>query len=454
MLISMYSFTFLRISQESILYMDMARKQREISLFLEVFNGDTENKNVKHVQEMTYELRERLSLLDVIGEKSYRIKKYFEEIPVGQKFLFLPEHIEDRIRLYEYQKFLYKINGIADDNPELDNICSCLKDYYEVVIFSGSERRRIGVEEKKNRVCRFCGKSFPDVHFKNKSHAISESLGNKGLVCLEECDECNKRFNETIEQDISHMFTHRLLLYGVSGKNGIPSIKGEGISMKIDTSSRATLGRDTIVLNLKEMPDSTDINEILDGIDKIHNVYQSYVPQNVYKCFCKYALSLIDSSELPYFKNTVNWINEYPAKKRRLPPVWQYTTNTNQAPSIIVFRRKLNTKELPYCWAIINFAGISNLFIIPFCDKDKYRFVGQKKKDFFLNGLKEMTAGKVDFQPTNLSSVKTIKLKLRTSFTIPDECVEGRDYYFFDPANDRQRHTEEGLFPEPPAGVP
>lgn len=455
----MYSFTFLSISQEPILYMDMAKHPREISLFLKVMNGDTNDKTVKHIQEMTSELRERLPLLDVIGEKAYRMKKYFEGIPDGQKFLLLPGHIEDRITLHDYQKSLYELNGITNNAPELDHICNCLRDYYEVTIYNGNERLKIGVEDKKSRVCRFCGKSFPDVHFKNKSHAISESLGNKGLICLEECDECNKRFNETIEQDIAHMFAHRLLLYGVAGKNGTPTIKGEGFSMKIDTSSRAALGRDTIVLTLRDMPNTTNIKEMMDGIDKIHNLYLNYIPQNVYKCFCKYALSLVNSAELPYFKNTIDWINEKPTKKRRLPPVWQYPGHasgamTNLAPSIIIFRRKQNTKELPYSWAIINFAGISNLFIIPFCKKDRYRFVGKKNQAFFLNGLKEVTAGKSDFQPTDLCSDKTIKLKLRTTFQIPDDCVEGRDYYFIDPADNEQRYSEESHSTEPNAGVP
>lgn len=182
--------------------------------------------------------------------------------------------------------------------------------------------------------------------------------------------------------------------------------------MKIDTRSRETLGRDTVVLKLKDLPNSTNINEILDGIDKIHNLYLDYIPQNVYKCFCKYAISLVDSSELPYFKDTINWINEYPTTKRRLPP------------------------------------------IIPFCAKDKYRFVGLKRQEFFLNGLKEITNGKVDFQPTNLCGNKTIKLKMRTTFKIPDDCVEGRDYYFIDPADNEQRYSEESHSTESNAGVP
>lgn len=146
---------------------------------------------------------------------------------------------------------------------------------------------------------------------KQKAHAISESLGNKGLICREECDDCNQRFNQTIEQDVTRFFQFFLILNGVKGKNGSPTLQGNGISITNNPSSRSTLGRDTLVLKVKTMPDTRDIQEITKFVsDQFSFSNVKYVPQNIYKCFCKYVLSLLDNKYLQYFKETINWINE------------------------------------------------------------------------------------------------------------------------------------------------
>ena len=134
---------------------------------------------------------------------------------------------------------------------------------------------------------------MPNATFKQKAHAISESLGNKGLICREECDDCNQRFNQTIEQDVTRFFQFFLILNGVKGKNGSPTLQGNGISITNNPSSRSTLGRDTLVLKVKTMPDTRDIQEITKFVsDQFSFSNVKYVPQNIYKCFCKYVLSL------------------------------------------------------------------------------------------------------------------------------------------------------------------
>ena len=69
--------------------MDFAQEQKEIALFASLINGDASNLKIKEVQVMTAAFKERLKLLDVIGERSYRIKHYLEEIPEGQIFLIV-----------------------------------------------------------------------------------------------------------------------------------------------------------------------------------------------------------------------------------------------------------------------------------------------------------------------------------------------------------------------------
>ena len=431
----MIRFTFFRLTSPSVLHFDFKRRQKEIALFASLINGDANNWEIKRVQVMTKAFKERIKILDAVGDKSYRAKHFLEEIPDGQMFLTVAGHIEDELEYHLYLTQLAKINGVTTEPSTMDRIGSYLWEHYEVRIYKGDDRRRIGVFDKNMRVCRFCGKKMPEVSFKHKSHAISEALGNKGLVCLEECDECNNRFNETIEQDLVQMMAPHLLMHGISGKNGIPVIKGDGFTMKLDTSTRATLGRDTIKYIFRDMPNSKDPQKILAGINKDYDSFLQYTPQNIYKCLCKYALSLMDASELKYFQDTIAWINE-PLAKHRLPPVWHYSVNKEgktweSTTSMIIMRRKHTRKDLPYCWAIMIIAGEPYLFIMPFCSQDKYKFVGKVRQDFFMNGIKNMMQD-IQFQPRDLCGISPVKTRFRLSFEIQPDCEEGRDYYILE----------------------
>ena len=425
----MYRFTIFRNTEPSVLYFDFTKRTKEVELVAKIFNGDASIHEMKRTQVMTPELRERIPLFGAVGDKAYNIKKFFEEIPDGQKFTVIPEHIEDEIAIHVYLSMLAQENGVTMGEPEMDFISSYFIDHYEAYTFSGEDRRRIGENEKNKRVCRFCGKRMPDAKFKNKAHAISESLGNKGLICWEECDDCNKHFNETIEQDIAHFFQIILLLKGVKGKNGCPELKGEGVSISNNTSSRNTLGRDTLVIKIKDMPDTRNPQEIaLYLSQKISFSNCKYIPQNVYKCFCKYVLSLIDSKYLPFFKETIQWING-PLIKRHLPPVWRYNIQMSDMPSLVIMLRKHNHKEIPYCWAILNVASSQYLFIMPFCSLDKYKFVGKTRIAYFIDWLKNIMP-KIKLQPIRMDGTDPIEQILDAHFEIPSECVEGRDYSF------------------------
>lgn len=425
----MSQFTVVANTSSHVLYLDIGNIAA-IKLFAELINGNSNECTVKHLQTASLEFKERLQLLDKIGERVYKMKQFFNEIPTGQHYLFLPGRVEDQIQIYLYTRQLSLLDKVPLQFSNLERLSSFLYDHYEVRVFNSEERINIGEYEKSKRVCRFCGRSMPNATFKQKAHAISESLGNKGLICREECDDCNQRFNQTIEQDVTRFFQFFLILNGVKGKNGSPTLQGNGISITNNPSSRSTLGRDTLVLKVKTMPDTRDIQEITKFVsDQFSFSNVKYVPQNIYKCFCKYVLSLLDNKYLQYFKETINWINE-PLSFHRLPPVWHYCVSRNhETPYMAIMLRKHNHKELPYCWAIINIAGYQFLFIIPFCTKDKYKFVGKGRVQFFLDGLINIMQN-ITLQPVKLNSITPTSLKINAKINISPECVEGRDYSF------------------------
>jgi hypothetical protein len=61
----------------------------------------------------------------------------------------------------------------------------------------GSENKRIVLGTKP---CRFCGGKEPVKTLRKRAHAVSELLGNKIMVSLYECDDCNKRLELAFER--------------------------------------------------------------------------------------------------------------------------------------------------------------------------------------------------------------------------------------------------------------
>lgn len=412
----MREFTIISNSSDTVLYMKVQDKS-SFHIIAELFTGEPDSSKIPSIQTASAEFKNRLHLLDIMGQSSYVPKKFLNDIPNNQCFLLRPGHIDDILIINYYKKLLSSMNGIPLNYTDMDGVIAGFSALYEVRLYRGDSRQKIGVYEKEKRICRFCGKSLPTIKFNQKAHAISESLGNKGLVCLEECDDCNKRFNETIEQDISNLLRFHLMLKGVKGKNGNPTIKGDGISITNDTSSRFTTGRDTIVIEVEKTPYIQNLQDLIPSyLQKCANTNTKYTPQNIYKCLCKYVISLLDSQYLPYFKDTINWINE-PLVRHRFPPIWYYNLPSGMPTSLIIMTRKLNNQKIPYCWAILSVAGFQIIFIVPFCNLDRYKFVGKKSLKYFLNGLENLMPN-VKLYSAYLNGITPIRVKNDFHFEI------------------------------------
>lgn len=424
----MVQYTIIANISQPVLYIDVKIKNNHTKDSDYFFLDDL--KNTQDPILASSELKSQIDFfVNKYGDKFYKIKHFFDEIPTNHHFFIISEHIDDQIQLFFYRKRLSYLDKTKLLPPDLEKIAPYMKDNYEVFYFNGNDPIKIGVYEKNKRICRFCGKSEPEVHFKNKSHAISESLGNKRIICHEECDECNRRFNETIEQDICNFFRIQLILGGVKGKNGKTKLCNDDISIyNLSTKSKNGI-QNTIIMKIKDMPNIKDPNEILKSISKKYQFPSlKYIPQNIYKILCKYVISLIDSQQIKFFKKTIKWINE-PICKHRLPKVWLYNVPVGNTPFITIMIRKHNKKELPYCWAILNIANTQILFIIPFCSLDRYKFVGEHLVNQFINNIKEILQN-VNISSIKLDGIDPFCMNINTKFKISPDCVEGRDYMF------------------------
>ena len=111
----MSQFTVVANTSSHVLYLDIGNIAA-IKLFAELINGNSNECTVKHLQTASLEFKERLQLLDKIGERVYKMKrfsmKYLQvsitcsflvELKIKFKFIFIQNNFPCWIR------FLYNL---------------------------------------------------------------------------------------------------------------------------------------------------------------------------------------------------------------------------------------------------------------------------------------------------------------------------------------------------------
>ncbi len=210
------------------------------------------------------------------------------------------------------------------------------------------DMKRVEIGDKENQVCRFCKKGKPKVSFRSDAHAIPESLGNKTLFTNYECDSCNQKFGRGIENDFGIWSNIDRTLAGISGKNGVPTVKGadwrvenESDHIKINRYDNAS----GFVLDEEKKQVRFDIEQ------------GTYTPVAVLKTFVRIGLTLLPVEELPNFSEALDWIQEEDHTKSRLEkhPVIQTFQPGMKLDGIlaILLIRKAAVIGVPYAFLIL-----------------------------------------------------------------------------------------------------
>lgn len=224
----------------------------------------------------------------------------------------------------------------------------------------------VGEGDKQNRTCRFCGKRVPQTSYISVAHAISEGLGNKLLLCNEECDECNNKLSKT-ESNLMHYLDVRRAMGGILTKTGgtVPSVDGKGFVIRGDANNHATL--------------YIEKESVTEGVDTTMPFWmkleteQTVTHQGIYKSLSKIVIDLMPASELFHFKETIGWINGT-VMDTELPPYFaSYDREPVIQPTVDLFFSNQPGQE-PYCSAVIHILDVMFVFILPEVDVDKARF--------------------------------------------------------------------------------
>jgi hypothetical protein len=172
--------------------------------------------------------------------------------------------------------------------------------YLDNYIFLASykAKKKIILKDSIQR-CRFCGKTNPEVSFKDNAHVIPESIGNTTLFSTYECDSCNHFFGETIEDHLSKYLLPYKICSTISGKKNKLSYE----SIKKNRIDVTDYNIDVI---------ESDNGALIEWIDnkrfKLKMIRQTYIPIMVFKSLVKMALSIVPESELDDLNNTFLWL--------------------------------------------------------------------------------------------------------------------------------------------------
>lgn len=273
---------------------------------------------------------------------------------------------------------------ICMDNKTLGIVERCkyyMENYDCVFTYIQDEGKTQQIIDPTDKICRFCGKRYPEVKFKKKAHAISELIGNKEFVLRNECDTCNKFFGDKLEDDLGKYLGLGRTLSQIAGKDGVPSYKSKDGKCRIDFTNKG--------LVIQEMKGNTCMEEYENYLI-FHAVRDTYTPVAVYKALVKMALSLIPYEKMPFFFDTVAWLKEesHVLSKYDMTNYEYMIERYIPGPRPLKLRasgfiRKNDSLAVPYYQFLLEFSNYSYQIMVP-C----------KAKDGLLD-----TVGEVDFIP-------------------------------------------------------
>ena len=219
--------------------------------------------------------------------------------------------------------------------------------------------------------CRFCGRVLDSSHFTKEAHAISISLGNTKFICADECDECNERFGKRLENDVTNFFQVFLSIYQVPKRKGKErQVAGRNFEMQMSNEPHPFSDLPLLRIRMHDWKDESisaeDVAEMMKEFDLTN---KTFIPQNIYKAICKYALSLMPHSATLHYQKTIEWL-QGDSCESDLPSVKiaSFDREGNE-PIMVIFLRNAPSKEYPFCVASLCVANIHMFYVLPFCDE-------------------------------------------------------------------------------------
>ena len=220
---------------------------------------------------------------------------------------------------------------------------------YEIAdVLTGTTRKGTYYVCDSDPKCRFCGKTAPEVSFKEKAHLFSECLGNKLFVSKNnECDICNSIFSK-FEMDLNTFVYPYLVLNHIHGKNGVRKYRSNDKSSRIEYTDDGIRITDT--LGKTKIQEDEAAKEIRYEFD-----LNSYSLSNVYRILLKMALSILPEGDFKKFTIATNSLVNRKLLGCEVLSLSFFPGFNRFEFTVMGYAKKVNNSQIPsYQFAIMN----------------------------------------------------------------------------------------------------
>lgn len=256
------------------------------------------------------------------------------------------------------------------------------EEHYETIFKQSFEAEgKIYLKDHKDgasRLCRFCGKGTPEVSFKKTAHAVPEFLGNRRIISLNECDECNHFLASQYEDHLGRWSIIDRAIFRIQNKSKKPKYKDFDNLIRIESDEH----------NLKiKVIDSELTHELIKAGEpykfkkNIEITSQHYIPIRAAMTLIKMACSICPIPELSQCQAAINWLmNPEQSRVSKYPVLKTFTPGdiNNTKSEIILLKRKVK-EPVPYLLCVVQYINFRLQTFIPFCPEDSEWLYSKEK---------------------------------------------------------------------------
>lgn len=233
-------------------------------------------------------------------------------------------------------------------------------DAYEILVLAqgslGSGPMRLGAKGR----CRYCGETDPR-KFRSVAHAVPESLGNKWIVSLDECDDCNAVFSR-YEDSLAKTIGPVLTLGGTPGKDNAVRQTGRSAGPAVIRHEHSESGRRLSIQVTGEFGDHLSVDPAKGTLAfKIPIANERFIPRRAYKALVRMGLAAMPVAELANFQSLLAWVRDLDDEVT-MPPLLVGLSigslgNAPRIASITLLRRKPEAPSTSPYMVLIMTAG-------------------------------------------------------------------------------------------------
>lgn len=158
---------------------------------------------------------------------------------------------------------------------------------------------------RKERICRFCVKRYPDVKFNSDPHIIPRLFSDNFGVSDYECDDCNNKFSK-YETHLADFLGLVRTVLSVTNENKTPTFKSPGESLVARISKEY---QDQKAIMIQDNSHQGIHINTKTGENRITYTKNTYIPVNVFKALLKIALTLLPERYLNGYGMMFDFIN-------------------------------------------------------------------------------------------------------------------------------------------------